>query len=78
MTKLSRPHPYQTVMRRLRRQRELTINDVHLATGIAMPTLSYIERGRLLPTPEQHTTLAKFFKVTETELLADADHRASA
>jgi transcriptional regulator with XRE-family HTH domain len=50
-----------TVMRRLRRDRELTLEALHLATGVHQSTLSKLERGLIQPSEPQANALAGYF-----------------
>ncbi len=49
----------------------LSQRHVAVATHIAQPTVSLIEIGRLVPTPEQLERLAVFFDVEPDALLRD-------
>ena len=62
----------RTELRRLRRDRELTLAAVALATGINHTWVSLIERGRFLPDAQQAQALAAFFGKPIDALLADA------
>ena len=53
----------------LRKERNLTLQAVHLKTGIALASLSAYERGRYAPSIENLCKLAKFYKVPLDELL---------
>lgn len=63
-------------MRRLRRARELTLADVQAGTNLPISYVSWIERGRMVPTPEQADALSAFFGKPIDELLADAPEAA--
>lgn len=52
----------------LRKERKETLHRVSVGTDIDSPLLSKIERGQRLPTPDQLQRLAKFFKVSATDL----------
>jgi transcriptional regulator with XRE-family HTH domain len=55
-------------LKNLRKQRDETLHQVSVGTDIDSPLLSKIERGRRLPTPDQLQRLAKFFKLSPTDL----------
>lgn len=57
-------------LRELREARGLTLRAVAEATGMDLTHLQKIELGQRLPTEEQTTRLAKFFKLDETETQA--------
>lgn len=63
----------RTVLRRLRREREITIAHVAIKTGINAGTLSLIERLLVTPTDKQKSKLEKFFKRPADELLSVAN-----
>lgn len=66
--------PTKTLLRKLRRDRELTFDVLALKTGIDRSRLSRAERGLVELSPEQKSKLAKFFKVDDpNSLLQDAD-----
>jgi transcriptional regulator with XRE-family HTH domain len=56
-------------LRRIRRDREVTLSELATATGISESTLSRLETGRLRPTLEQLLPLARFHGVTLDELV---------
>lgn len=58
----------RTLLRVLRRSRELTLDDVSLHTGISPGTLSRAERGYVHLNDEQKLKLAKLFKVSPDAL----------
>jgi transcriptional regulator with XRE-family HTH domain len=53
-----------------RLRRSLTIEQVADATSISTVQLSWIERGRLLPLPEQREALAAFYSLPGNVLFA--------
>lgn len=56
-------------LRRLRRERGLTLLDVRVAGGPAASVLSRIENGRQAPSDEVCARLARIYGVSVTELL---------
>lgn len=60
-----------TRLKHERRKRRLSQTALGKAAGLPQPTLSQIERGRLLPTDEQLARLASFFDVLPGELLKE-------
>lgn len=63
----------KTLLRKLRRDRELTFDVLHLKTGINRATLSRAERNLIALTGEQDATLSKFFKVAKGTLQQPAE-----
>lgn len=57
-------------LRQLREQRTLTLRAVADAAGMDLAHLQKIELGQRLPTEEQTSRLAKYFKLDETETQA--------
>jgi HTH-type transcriptional regulator, competence development regulator len=57
-------------LRQLREQRELPLRAVADAAGMDLTHLHKIEQGQRVPTEEQTSGLAKFFKLDETETQA--------
>jgi len=55
-------------LRYLRKQKEDTLNNVSEASGIDLTILSKIERGERLPTREQLSILANYYKHNKSEL----------
>ena len=55
-------------LRNLRKQKDDTLNNVSEVSGINLTILSKIERGERLPTLEQLSSLAKYYKHNEIEL----------
>jgi transcriptional regulator with XRE-family HTH domain len=62
----------KTLLRHLRREREISLDYLRFKTGINVSTISRMERRLITGTPEQRKSLAKFFKVSEDALLQDA------
>jgi len=63
----------KTLLRHLRREREISLDMLRTKTGINVATLSRAERRLQALTPEQKAKLAKFFKVSDPDaLLNDA------
>ena len=62
----------KTLLRHLRREREISLDYLQAKTGINVSTLSRLERRLITGTPEQRKALAKFFKVAEDALLESA------
>jgi transcriptional regulator with XRE-family HTH domain len=54
-----------------RNARQISQASVATATGIHQPLISAIERGRLIPSPEQLQRLADVFHVRPEDLLRD-------
>lgn len=55
-------------IRELRKEKEQTLHQVSIGTDIDSPLISKLERGERLPTREQVKKIARYFKVSETEL----------
>lgn len=53
----------------LRKERNLTLQALHLKTGISLASLSAYERGNYAPSIENLCKLAVFYKVTLDELI---------
>lgn len=53
----------------LRKEQNLTLQALHLKTGISMASLSAYERGKYAPSIENLCKLAVFYKVTLDELI---------
>ena len=66
----------KTLLRHIRRGRELKLSDVQQHTGVHFSTLSKIERGLLVPSPPQANALAGYFGRPIDELLAPAPEAA--
>jgi transcriptional regulator with XRE-family HTH domain len=66
----------KSLLRKLRRERDLTLDVVAVRTGINLSTLSRVERRVLSASPEVRKRLEKFFKRPADELLADAPEAA--
>lgn len=49
-------------VRRLRKSRRLTLQDVSQGTGVSVSFLSDIERGKANPTLDTYTTLISFYE----------------
>jgi len=66
------PHPVRLGewLRQLREQRELPLRAVADAAGMDLAHLHKIEQGLRVPTEEQASRLAKFFKLDEKETQA--------
>jgi transcriptional regulator with XRE-family HTH domain len=62
--------PQKTVLRKLRREREITIAVLARDTKIAESTLSLGERGFRTFTVEQQDTLSKYFGVPKEVLFS--------
>ena len=60
-------------LKHLRLLRELSQREVATLTDIPHPFICYIERGRMIPTPDQLKKLARVFKCPPARLL---DHVA--
>ncbi len=57
----------------LRKSRNITLQNLHLQTGISMASLSAYERGKYAPSLENLCLLASFYRMTLDELLAPSD-----
>lgn len=57
-------------LRTLRKDRNETLHEVSRGTDIDSPLISKIERGDRLPTTVQTKKFAKYFKISEKELLS--------
>lgn len=68
----------KTVLRRMRRDRELSIHELAKVTGINVSALSLGERGLQKFTPDQLDTLAKYFDTPADRLLAPVADEAVA
>ena len=53
----------------LRKERNITLQELHLKTSISMASLSAYERGRYAPSIENLCKLAVFYNMTVDELL---------
>lgn len=53
----------------LRKERNLTLQALHLKTGISLASLSAYERGNYAPSIENLCKLAKFYNTTVDELV---------
>ncbi len=58
-----------TRLYRLRKERNLTLQALHLKTGIAMASLSSYERGKYAPSLENLCKLANFYGITLDDLI---------
>jgi transcriptional regulator with XRE-family HTH domain len=62
-------------IKRLKHERQahhkISQQAVEQATGIPQSVISFVESGRLIPTPKQLNTLADFFGIPADELLKD-------
>jgi len=68
----------KTLLRQIRRHREITLEALGKQTGIHFSTLSMIERGLLVPSAPQANALAGYFGKPIDELLdAAPDHEAA-
>lgn len=61
----------KTLLRRIRRDRELTLDELALATGINVSTLSRAERGLMALTQENRQRLEAYFGRPADELLSE-------
>ena len=53
----------------LRKAQNLTLQALHLRTGVSMASLSAYERGKYAPSLENLCKLADFYKITLDDLL---------
>ncbi len=53
----------------LRKERNITLQELHLKTGISMASLSAYERGKYAPSVENICKLAAFYNTTVDELI---------
>ena len=58
----------------LRREQNLTLQALHLKTGISMASLSAYERGHYAPSIENLCKLASFYHTTVDELIGWQNH----
>jgi len=65
-------------LRRIRRARELTLEQVAERTGISQPTLSRLESGRRQPSLAQLLTLADQYGASVGDLLGEGGERGAA
>lgn len=63
----------KTLLRKLRRQRELSLDLLHTKTGINVSTLSRVERGLMTPSPDVRKRLEKYFRRSADELLSSGE-----
>ena len=56
-------------IRKLRKERHLTLHQVAIGVDFDSPMISKIERGERLATTDQAKRLASFFKIDENDLL---------
>lgn len=59
----------KTLLRKLRRDRELTLDELSMATGLNVSTLSRVERRMMRPTEATLNKLAKYFRVPASDLM---------
>ena len=62
-------------IRDLRKQRSMTLQDVADASGVAVSTLSKIERGKLAPTYDRFAKIAEALNVEVAALHSDTGAR---
>ena len=67
----------KSVLRKLRRDREITIAVLAKKTGVNPSTLSLVERRIMQPSEDVSSRLERFFKRPVAELLADAPEVAA-
>lgn len=53
----------------LRKERNITLQEVHLQTGIAVSSLSAYEKGKYVPSLDSICKIAKFYQVSLDFLL---------
>jgi transcriptional regulator with XRE-family HTH domain len=68
----------KSLLRHLRREREISLDLLAAKTGINVSTLSRAERRLIGLTKTQSKKLSRFFKVPEDSLLSDAPDRTVA
>lgn len=68
----------KTLLRHLRREREISLDLLRAKTGINVATLSRAERRLQDLNPEQKVKLAKFFKVANPDLLLEDASKGAA
>lgn len=66
----------KTLLRQLRRVREISLDELAAATGINVSTLSRGERGLMKMTPEQRQILEQYFGKSWDELMSPAIAKA--
>lgn len=57
----------------LRKTQNITLQALHLKTGISMASLSAYERGKYAPSLENLCKLAEFYGLSIDELLSDRE-----
>jgi transcriptional regulator with XRE-family HTH domain len=55
-------------LRELRKEKGQTLHQVSQGTDIDSPLISKLERGERIPTDEQVKKIAKYFKISESDL----------
>lgn len=58
----------KTLLRKLRRDREWSLDLVSMKTGVNVSTISRAERGLIKPSEDVQARLAKFFKASAADL----------
>ena len=66
----------KSLLRKLRRERDLTLDVVASKLQINLSTLSRVERRTLNASPDVRKKLERFFKRPASELLSDAPEAA--
>lgn len=59
------------VIRKLRKEREMTLLQLSKASGVALATLSRMENGKMTGTLDSHMAICKAFEITLPELYKD-------
>lgn len=59
------------IIKRLRKERKMTLLGLSKESGVALATLSRIENGRMTGTLQSHMEICKAFKITLPELYKD-------
>jgi len=62
----------KTLLRKMRRDREITLGLLSQKTGVNISTISRAERGLITPSDEVRAKLARYFRVAADVLFAEA------
>ena len=59
------------IINKIRKEKNLTLQDLSQRSGVALATLSRIENGKMMGTLDSHMNIAKAFEMTLPELYRD-------
>ena len=59
------------IINKIRKEKDLTLQDLSQRSGVALATLSRIENGKMMGTLDSHMNIAKAFEMTLPELYRD-------